>query len=92
MAIAIHLGKIDKMSYDFKELDHDVWPVHLAYKVFRTHPKFIFQMSTSSIQLSERETHTSFPNTNDDSEQVRYSLVHDFPTTPPNENFVSDAA
>lgn len=30
MKIALHVGKIDKMSYDFKNLEHETWPLHLA--------------------------------------------------------------
>lgn len=33
LAIAIHVGKIKKMSYDFKDFNHDIWHLHFAYKV-----------------------------------------------------------
>lgn len=57
MAIAIHVGKLSKMSYDFKDLSHDTWMNHLAYKVLRIHPKFqdaphgFSPQSTTSYEL-----------------------------------------
>lgn len=33
LAISFHVGKIHKMSNDFKDLNHEMWPVHLSYKV-----------------------------------------------------------
>lgn len=57
MAIAIHVGKINRMSYEFKDLDHDVWLYHLAYKALKNHPKFMFQSSatTSTAPSAQRE-------------------------------------
>ena len=64
MAIAIHVGKIDKMSYDFKDLDHDVWQYRLAYKILRNHTKFMFQQSVTTVPV------TASDNANDDIEPL----------------------
>lgn len=40
MAIAKHLGKRNKMSYDAKDYPHENWKNHLAFKTLRGHPKF----------------------------------------------------
>lgn len=53
MAIAIHLDKIGKMSYDFKDLQHDAWSNHLAYKALCTHPKFHGTQPSSTSQLED---------------------------------------
>lgn len=67
MAIAVHLSKIDNMWYDFRNLDHDAWNLHLAYIILRNHPMFMFQMH-SSPQVTKMESndetyskHTSEP-------------------------------
>ena len=51
MAIAVHVGKTARMSYEHKDLQHDSWQLHLAYKVLRTHPKYC-TMSDSGASRS----------------------------------------
>lgn len=50
-AEAMNFGKLLEISYDFKDLVHDVWMYNLAYKALQTHSKFIFQqpMKTKGI-------------------------------------------
>ena len=40
MTIAKHPGKRNKMSYDAKDYPHEAWKNDLAFKAFRSHPKF----------------------------------------------------
>ena len=41
MAIAIHLGKIDTMSYRYKDFKPNDWKYHQAWLVLRHHPAFL---------------------------------------------------
>lgn len=40
MAIALHLGKTNRMHYDFINYEHTSWPNYLAWKILRVAPKF----------------------------------------------------
>lgn len=40
MAVAIHMGKTNKMDYEFKEYCKDNWVMYKAWMVLRQHPKW----------------------------------------------------
>lgn len=44
------------MSYDFKDLFHDVQMYHIAYETLRPHPKFMFQRTSSTTSLTVSDT------------------------------------
>lgn len=62
MAIAIHLGHRDTMSYDARSYPHSEWKNHLAYKVLMNHPKFSDEGSVSSAEVGQSTTGVDISN------------------------------
>lgn len=50
MAVAIHVGKVDKMDYEYRTTDH-VWINCRAWKVLRSDPKWEVPEQTETLWL-----------------------------------------
>ena len=56
MAVAIHLGKTNKMDYDYKDFDKKKWKLYEAYLVLRKLPKFAYNFRVNVATTEPNES------------------------------------
>ena len=61
MAVAIHLGKIDAMSYRFKDFEANTWKFFLAWQILKSHPAFLPPRMPTEDEVLELDDDNVFP-------------------------------
>ena len=64
MAVAIHLGKTNKMDYEFKDFDKKKWKLYDAYLVLRKLPKFAYNARVTEVNESTDDEYFSSEGSN----------------------------
>lgn len=69
MAVAIHLGKIDSMSYRMKDFEASDWKFYESWKVLKSHPAFLppKPMNDDNLAMLDDELQQSPLTTSDSS-------------------------
>jgi hypothetical protein len=71
MAVAIHLGKIDTMSYRMKEFEASDWKFYESWKVLKSHPAFLppKKMNDGNLEVLDDGSKESPLTTSDPSDE-----------------------
>jgi len=77
MAVAVHLGKVDCMSYRHKNFNVMDWKYYLSWQTLKDHPSFLPPKPQTPIELEEEEVVIEANGSNNDASTTVSGLDND---------------